>query len=241
VIGASSGVGRAIARELATRRWDLVVAARSADVLAALADDLARDHAIAATALTLDVCGSDDDLDAFCSTATTVLSTIDAVLITTGAIAARDDGTGAWDDMRSLVDTNLVGVMAIAGRFVSVMEEADNGTLVLFSSIAAEAPRNRNVAYAAAKAGLNAFAASMQHRVNGTGVGVQLVTLGYVRTAMTAGQDLKLPQADPAQVARRVADGLGDGSRTIHEPRWWGLVTRVLRGLPRGVYRRLKF
>ena len=75
----------------------------------------------------------------------------------------------------------------------------------------------------------------------GTDVGVQLYKLGYVRTAMTAGQSLKLPQAEPAQVARRVADGLGDGSRTIFEPRWWGAVTRVLRGLPRGIYRRLKF
>ena len=90
--------------------------------------------------------------------------------------------------------------------------EGQGGTLVLFSSIAAAAPRRRNVAYAAAKAGLESFGRSMRHRTAGTPVEVQVYALGYVDTAMTRDLDLKLPVADPGRVAELVVGRLDQGS-----------------------------
>ncbi len=189
----------------------------------------------------VDVTGPDEELQSFIDRATAALPSVDAVLLTVGAVAAVDSGTDDWATASTLLDTNFGGVIKIAGKFVGTMEETDRGTVVLFSSIAAAAPRDRNVVYAAAKAGLESFGKSMQHRLAGSRVSMQIYALGYVDTAMSQGQQLRLPPADPAKVARRVVSGLNDGSKTVYEPRWWGLIVRVLRALPWPIYRRLKF
>jgi NAD(P)-dependent dehydrogenase (short-subunit alcohol dehydrogenase family) len=77
--------------------------------------------------------------------------------------------------------------VTLVGAFVERFEHRGSGTIVLFSSIAA-APRGRNVVYGAAKAALEHYGRSLQHRLAGGPVRVQVYALGYVDTAMSAGQ-----------------------------------------------------
>lgn len=241
MVGASAGVGRAVATELAGRGSALVVASRDQAALEGLADDLRARHGVEVTVLAVDVTGPDDDLRAFLDEVTGALGRIDAAVITAGAVAEDDDGVGDWDRSEALVATNFLGPMKLGGALVEWFEQQEGGTLVLISSIAAAAPRRRNVAYAAAKAALESFGRSMQHRTAGSGVDVQVYALGYVDTAMTRGQDLKLPVADPRRVARRIVDRLDQGPTFRYLPRPWGVVVRVLRWLPTPIYQRLKF
>jgi decaprenylphospho-beta-D-erythro-pentofuranosid-2-ulose 2-reductase len=241
VVGASSGVGRALAGELAAQGYDLVVGARDRDDLEAVAADLSLRHGAAVTPLAVDLEGPDDDLELFVKACLSALPTVDAVLVPAGAIASDDDGSAAWSTATTLVTTNLLGVVKVAGTFASHLEAHGGGTLVLFSSIAAATPRGRNVVYGAAKAGLEHFGRGLQHRFAGGPVRVQVYALGYVDTAMTRGMRLALPVARPERIARRVVADLGRPVRVRHLPRWWGLVVRVLRLLPWPVYRRLRF
>ena len=241
VVGASSGVGRALAGELAARGYDVVVSARDREDLEAVAADLALRHGVAATPLPLDLAGPDDELELFIKACLTALPRIGVVLVPAGAIAVDDDGTAAWPTATTLVTTNLLGVIKVAGAFVTQLEAQGGGTLVLFSSIAAATPRRHNVVYGAAKAGLDYFGRGLQHRFAGGSVHVQVYALGYVDTAMTRGIRLALPVASPEKVARRVVADLGRPVRVRHLPRWWGLVVRVVRLLPWPVYRRLRF
>ncbi|MGH9235651.1 MAG: SDR family NAD(P)-dependent oxidoreductase [Acidimicrobiales bacterium] len=241
VVGASSGVGRALATELAARGYDLVISARDDEDLAAVASDLALRHGAAVTARALDLCGPDDELERYVKACVAEVPAIDAVLVPAGAVADGDDGTASWPVTDTLVTTNFVAVTKLAGRFVEQLETQGQGTLVLFSSIAVASPRRRNAAYGAAKAGLHYFGRALQHRVAGSGVRVQVCVLGYVDTAMTAGQDLHFPVADPRRVARAVVRGLGRDRRVAYVPRWWRPVVSVLRLLPWPLYRRLRF
>ncbi len=241
VVGASSGVGRSLADELAARGYDLVVSARDHEDVAAVAADLALRHGITATPIVVDLNGPDDELELYVKRCLDTLPTVDAVLVPAGAIADDDDGSAPWSSATLLVTTNLLGVVKVAGRFVSQLEAQGGGTLVLFSSIAAATPRGRNVVYGAAKAGLEYFGRALQHRFAGTPVHVQVYALGYVDTAMTRGMQLMFPVASPARVARRVVAGLGEPVRVRYEPRYWGAIVRVLRLLPWPVYRRLRF
>jgi short-subunit dehydrogenase len=241
VIGASAGVGRALAEVLAGRGCDLVLAARHERDLRALAADLTTRHGVRATAVPLDLAGPDEDLDRWYRACTAELPEPDAVLVTAGTVDDADDGLAAWDLSARIVTTNFTSVMKLAGRFVAGFEERGGGTLVLFSSIAAAAPRRRNVAYAASKAALEAFGRSLQHRVAGTEVRVQVYALGYVDTAMTRGRQLRLPPVAPAAVADHVVAGLRRDRRVSYYPRYWAPVTRGLRMLPWSVYRRLDF
>jgi short-subunit dehydrogenase len=241
VVGASAGVGRAIAAELAGRGAALVVAARSHEALDDLARELRDRHGVEVTVLPLDLTGPDAELRAFLHEATAVLGRIDVAILTAGAVDDDDDGVGDWERTEDLVTVNLLAPLKLGGALVKQFEGQGGGTLVLFSSIAAAAPRRRNVAYAAAKAGLESFARSMRHRTSGTPVEVQVYALGYVDTAMTRGLDLKLPVADPGRVAELVVGRLDQGSSFRYLPRPWGLAVRVLRWLPAPIYDRLRF
>jgi short-subunit dehydrogenase len=241
VVGASAGVGRALSVELAGQGADLVVAARNHDALTELAEDLRIRHRVQVAVLPVDLTGPDVDLRTFLRDATDALGRIDVALVSAGAIAEDDDGVEDWERSERLVTTNFLGPMKLGGALVELFERQQGGTLVLFSSIAAAAPRRRNVAYAAAKAALESFGRSMQHRTAESPVEVQVYALGYVDTAMTQGLDLKLPVADPRRVAERIVGRLDQGSGFRYLPRPWGAVVRVLRLLPAPVYRRLRF
>jgi decaprenylphospho-beta-D-erythro-pentofuranosid-2-ulose 2-reductase len=241
IVGASSGVGRSLASTLAADGWSLVIAARSADDLDVIASDLATRHGVSVTPLVVDLMWDSRRLGEFVDRSTGLLPRLDAVLIPAGAVADIDEGTNDAETTARMVQTNMLGVMVVAGRVIAKMEQAGFGTVVVCSSIAAAVPRDRNVAYAAAKAGLESFGRSMRHRLANSRVAVQVYALGYVDTALSRGQQLRLPPASPDAVARTIVAGLDTGSFQRYEPRYWGAIVRVMRALPWFVYRRLKF
>jgi short-subunit dehydrogenase len=241
VVGASAGVGRALATELARRGYDLVIGARHAEDLDAVAADLALRHGGAVTPAPLDLCGPADALEGYVDDCIARLGEVDAVLVTAGAVDDADDGTAPPAVTARLVQTNFLGVVTLVGAFVERLEEQGGGTVVLFSSIAAAAPRGRNVVYAASKAALEHYGRALQHRLAEGPVRVQVYALGYVDTAMAAGRRLPLPPADPARIARTVVDCLHHERRFTYLPRYWRPITFGLRHLPWPVYRRLRF
>jgi short-subunit dehydrogenase len=241
VVGASAGVGRALSEELARRGYDLVIGARHADDLGAVAADLALRYAVTVTPRPVDLCGPADAVERYADECFEALGEVDALLVTAGAVDDADDGTASPTVTATLVQTNFLGVATLVGPFVGRLEHQGGGTIVLFSSIAAAAPRRRNVVYGAAKAALEHYGRSLQHRLAGGHVRVQVYALGYVDTAMAAGQRLLLPRADPQRIARTVIDGLHRDCRFTYLPRYWRAITFGLRCLPWPIYRRLRF
>jgi short-subunit dehydrogenase len=241
VIGASAGVGRALSEALAAGGYDLVLAARDARDLDVVAADLRVRHGATVTTLPLDLVASDPELDAWFESCAASLPVIDAVLVPAGGAQAGDDHLVDPRTADAVLTTNFVAVMKLANRFLAGFEARGRGTLVLFSSIAAAAPRRRNVAYAAAKSALESYARSMQHAFAGTDILVQVYALGYVDTSQARGQQLRLPATPPARVAEVVVRNLHRPHRFGYVPRYWAPVVAVLRRLPWPVYRRLAF
>jgi decaprenylphospho-beta-D-erythro-pentofuranosid-2-ulose 2-reductase len=241
VVGASAGVGRALSEELARQGYDLVLGARHGDDLDALAADLQIRHAVELTPRPIDLCGPPDAVARYVDECFAGLGEVDAVLVTAGAVDEADDGTAPPSLTTALVQTNFLGVVTLVGAFVERFEQQGSGTIVLFSSIAAAAPRGRNVVYGAAKAALEHYGRSLQHRLAGGPVRVQIYALGYVDTAMATGRRLLLPPADPQRIARAVVAGLHRDRRLTYLPRYWRAITFGLRRLPWPIYRRLRF
>jgi len=241
VIGASSGVGRALSESLARAGYDLVLAARSGRDLEAVAANVRIRHGVKAVPIELDLRGPDEDLAGWFERCTRELPSPDAVLIPAGAVDDEDDGLSDPELIDRLVETNFLGVVRVARRFLNAFEARGCGTVVLFSSIATAAPRRRNVAYTAAKSALAAYARSMQHRFAGTEIRIQVYALGYVDTAMTQGRKLLFPVARADRVADAVVSGLYRSRRFQYSPRPWALVAFVLERLPWPIYRKLEF
>jgi NAD(P)-dependent dehydrogenase (short-subunit alcohol dehydrogenase family) len=239
VVGATSGVGRALARRLAEAGYDLVVAARDDAELDVVAADIAFRSGRCCHTLRADIAEPTWDADAFAAACVARLDGhVSCLFIPAGG--AREDDVGPNPEVVApLAGLNFIGPARVGAAFGRIMQGAGGGAIVFFSSIAAAAPRTENAAYSATKAALEVYAKGLRHALEGHAVRVISVALGYVDTPQSYGLQVALPIASPEVVAERVIKLSCGAGGDYHVPRFWWLVTTTLRALPWPVYRHL--
>lgn len=235
VVGASAGVGRALAEELAAAGYDLLLVATDERDLEIAARSLRTTCGVGVDIIAADLADPGRAVERI----VTAARRVDAVLVPAGLSHDADDGRLDAESLRRIVDVNLTSIMAIVSGFLPAFIEDGSGSIVGFGSIAAARGRGRNVAYAAAKRGLRSYFESLGVAVAGTGVEAQLYELGYVETQQTFGKRLLPPPADARAVARVVVSGIGSGSRIRYLPRYWQVLTFGVSLLPSRAFRKL--
>jgi decaprenylphospho-beta-D-erythro-pentofuranosid-2-ulose 2-reductase len=238
IVGGSSGIGRSLARALAARGTNVLLIARTKEDLSATASDLTVRFGIRAAWIAMDISQPELDAEALARRCVDTIGDVHAVYLPAGAVSDDDLGPNpaAVDPMTAV---NFTGPAKIAAAFGKDMAARGSGTIVFFSSIAAAAPRRKNVAYSAAKAALEVYAKGLRHDLEPKGVRVAVVAPGYVDTRLSYGMALRFPVASPDQVADFVVARELRGRH--YYPRFWGWITWVLRHLPWSIYRRLSF
>lgn len=238
IIGASSGLGRALAVELASRKQPLLLVASERRDVEATCADLRLRHGIDARALGMDLAGEADP-SARVLAALEGMPPATSLLLPVGVSRRDDDFSLDAGAIGQLLAVNLHAPLAIVHGLLPALLES-KGTVVLFGSVAAQRGRGRNVAYAAAKRGLTSLAESLRQRYRTRELRVQLWQLGFLRTNLTHGMKLPLPALAPEDAARRVVDRLGKGSFERYLPSWWWPIIFLIKRLPWFVYRRMK-
>lgn len=238
VVGASSGLGRALAEELAAKKRDLLLVASDDRDLEAIASDLNLRHGVAVRVLALDL-GREFDPGARIAAALDGLPPPDALLLPAGLSRSDDELALEAGAIGQLLAINLHAPLAIVHALLPRLLEA-RGTVVLFGSIAAVRGRGRNVVYASAKRGLVSLYESLRHRYPADELRVQLYQLGFLATNLTHGMKLPAAPADPAAIARTVVRRLGRPSSMRYLPEKFELIAWVVRALPWALYRRMK-
>ena len=241
VIGASAGLGRALAATLAAAGHDLVLAASDARDVEALAADLRLRHGVRATAVAIDLGGAGVDLEPL-ARAADGLGGADVLLLPIGwtAEAARDDGTLEPDVAERLLRANFLSVVAVVARFLPEMRRRPGARIVGFGSVAAARGRGANLIYASAKRALQTYFEGLRHACAGTPVRVQFWVPGYLDTNLAFGRSTPLARADPARFAARVVDRLRDGDLVVYHPGWWRPLCAAVRWVPWVLFERLK-
>lgn len=237
VIGASRGLGRELARELARAGKDLVLVASGAADLVALADELDRKHRVRAIVVVADLGAAEPPIDAVVA-AVRGAGSLEGLLLPIGAARSDDDGTLERGAAERLLRVNLLAPMALVAALLPDLL-ATGGTIVGFSSVAAARGRGTNVVYAAAKRGLESYFESLRHGCAGT-LRVQLYVLGYLDTERVTARTV-LPKGDPRRLARLVVRDLGRSFDRRHYPRWWRIIVMGIRWVPWPIFRRLRF
>ena len=239
VVGASAGLGRAIAEVLGRERQSLLLVAGDERDLAALSADLevagARIRTIAHDAA--DHAGLADVI----AESLTPEEEIEGVLFPLGAMAPGDDGSLTPQEAERLVRINFLCVTSVVGRLLPRLVRQGNGVIAGFGSVAAVRGRGQNVIYAASKRALESYFESLRHLGEPRGLTVVFYTLGYMDTGLAFGKRLLFPKADPSSVATRVRRELGRERGGRYEPKWWGMIAAAVRRLPWFVFRRLRF
>lgn len=238
VIGASSGLGRALATELARRGDALLLVASDLRDLDALAASLNLEHGVPVRALAIDL-GREGDPGARITGALQGLPPTKTLLMPIGYSREDDDFSLDAGAVGQLLAINLHAPLAVVHALLPRLVEA-HGTIVLIGSIAAVRGRGRNVVYAAAKRALVSVYESLRHRYATDELRVQLYQPGFLATNLTHGMALPMPAAEPRDVAKTIVRRLDRGSALRYLPPRWALIAWIVRWLPWPIYRRMK-
>ena len=235
VTGASRGLGEAFAVALAAPGTRLWLVARSAEALAEVARRV-RSRGATAEAITLDVTDTDAtartirEIDATCGG-------LDLIMANAGAGAASPDlAPYAWESIEAAIRTSFVAAAATLTAALPAMVARRRGHLVATGSLASYGALPGSAAYCAPKAGLDMLLDTLRLDLQGTGVAVTNLRLGFVRTRMVERSTHPMPQLlDPDDVAREVVKRLARRPREIVMPRALATTVRALGGLPASV------
>ncbi|MEM9997820.1 MAG: SDR family NAD(P)-dependent oxidoreductase [Bacteroidota bacterium] len=223
VTGASAGIGRACADDLAQRGLSLVLVARRDDRLQTLADDLAARHGTEARAVAADLATPEglDAIEAATADLDVGLLVAAAGFGTSGRFVEADLGPEL-----TMLDVNCRAVVRQAHHFGRRFATRGRGGLVLFGSIVGFQGTPFSAHYAATKAFIQTLAEGLHLELASAGVDVISSAPGPVATEFAEVADMQMgATVNPAQVARATLDGLGKRG-TVYP----GLLTKVLSG-----------
>ena len=183
ITGASSGIGEALAGCFAAAGFDLILVARSADKLQALAAALAQQHGVAAQVQPADL--SRPDAAAKLLKALTPKHGGVEVLVNCAGVLQQGAFTKlAHDSHQRIIDLNISGLTAMLSAFLPGMVARGTGRVLNVASIAAFQPVPTLASYAASKAYVLSLSESLAEELRGTGVTVTALCPGITATAM---------------------------------------------------------
>jgi decaprenylphospho-beta-D-erythro-pentofuranosid-2-ulose 2-reductase len=241
LLGATRGMGRAVARVLAARGERLFLLGRDEHALARSARDLeargAREPVGTALCDLLDPAGFDVALDA----ADRALDGFNAAILTAGLFATQDRLEADAPLRRDVIAADFAHSIEWCEAVRRRLLPRGGGVLCVFSSVAGERGRTPSVFYGAVKAGLTRYLEGLDHRYHSEGLRVVTVKPGFVHTAMTEGLPAPPFAGSPEAVARRVVRAIDRGTPVVYAPAIWQAVMLAVRALPRSVMRRATF
>lgn len=179
VTGASSGIGEALATELAARGHSLIVVARRGELLEALASKLTAEHGVTVEVRQSDLSNREQRQDLVTELSEREISILcnNAGIATFGPLAGLDP---AYE--RDQVELNAVAVHDLTLAVMPGMIGRGAGGILITGSAAGNMAIPNNATYAATKAFVNTFSESLRDELKGTGVNVTLLAPGPVRT-----------------------------------------------------------
>jgi NADP-dependent 3-hydroxy acid dehydrogenase YdfG len=198
VTGAGSGIGRATALALAREGADVALAARRAERLDAVAEEVREQYGRDAIVVPTDV--SDvDAVEALVDRAVDALDGLDVAVVNAGLVAGAGVDELSTDEYRRLTAVNVDGTF-FTTRAVLDPLRASGGHLVFVGSYAGQYPRPFNPVYAATKWWTRGFAKSVSAEVGEAGVGVTVINPSEVRTEIEVAGEPFEERFDPGEV-----------------------------------------
>ena len=229
LIGASEGLGRAVAERLSARGVELVLSARSEERLAELAD------ALPGRAVVVPVDVSDG---ASVVQAAQIAGAVDGIVYMPGLYWPMD--AAEWDTERALamMDINFNGALRCLGEVIPGLVARGSGHIVLCGSLSAYRGLPASVGYSASKAALASLADTLDLDLAGKGVEVQVIHPGFIRTRLTDKNEFSMPQImEPEAAGRAFVEAMDGGKfhRAFPAPFAW--LFRLTPLMPRWFFR----
>lgn len=242
IAGASSGIGAAVARELARQGWHLALSARRETELTQLAAELRQCYPAQVFSVFVHDVTHYEASDALIEAAAKDLGGLGAIFVNAGIGLGGRIGGKTFDKSRRTIETNLLGAMAITDAAVRYFRGHGGGHVIGTCSVAAFAAFSGNVAYSASKAGLAMYLEGLRAEGWREHIRVTVLYPGFVRTPIVEGVAHTPFAIDVDKAARLIVQAIEKQVPSAIIPRFpWLLARWLLPLLPSRLLARLGF
>ena len=242
ILGATSGMGREVARRLVERGDSVFLLGHNeANLQKAAADLKARNPRGEDVGYAFCDLARPETFAPALDAADAALGGFDSVIVTAAMFATQEQLEADLELAQRLLTVNFANTVVFCEHARKRLLARGGGNLTVFSSVAGDRGRKPVAIYGATKAGLSHYLESLDHKFHSQGLHVLCVKPGFVKTSMTAG--LKPPPfaGEPSRVALDVVRAIDARKPVIYTPSIWALVMLVIRWLPRFVMRKIGF
>ena len=229
IVGASSGIGRALAIDLLKRGARVALSARNASLLESLAENAQPGQTLV---LPMDV-NNGSEIESAYAQLTDAWSGFDLLVLLAGThLPVR-----AWelnaDEAEQLFRTNVFGVIRASALVIPDLVQKGDGAIAVVSSVAGYCGLPTSLVYGASKAALINFTETLYLDLRSKGVSVYLINPGFVRTPLTDRNPFEMPALISAEeAATHMLKGFANGEFEIHFPKRFTRLMKLLRLLP---------
>lgn len=236
VVGASSGIGADLVRQLAATGCRVVAIARRQDRLLALVNDYPQQ----VIAWPIDIT-TGEDVNQQIAQMAAALGGLDLFIYNAGIMPRVGKDDYPTEDDLATVDVNFSAAIRWINGAALRFSATGAGTIVGVSSVAGDRGRRGGPVYAATKAGLNVYLEALRNRLTVKGVSVVTIKPGPIETAMTAGLGA-LPLMIPSNIAaKQILMHAGKGTSVAYVPGVWKFIMWIVRAVPQAIFQRLDF
>ncbi len=236
VIGASSGIGAALSRELAGQGYIVAAAARREEKLNELkAEGNGRIHIYPHNVTQY------NQIPALFQTIVHDLGGLDLIAYVAGVQPPVALDEYNFEKDTTMIQVNLLGAIAWLNQAAARFERAKSGHIVGVSSIAGDRGRVGSPVYNSSKAGLNTYLEALRNRLTRHDVTVTTIKPGFVDTVLLENAAKTFWVISPEQAAQQIHKAIQRKRQTVYVPARWGLVGLIIRHIPSFIFRRLSF
>jgi short-subunit dehydrogenase len=241
LVGASSGIGAALARRLAHEGYTVACLARRADLLQVLCDDINQASGeTRAVPYTHDTTNYKVIPQLF-KDIVTDFGGLDLFVYCAGISLPVGLNNFDFEKDRATTEANYIGALAWFNPVAEMFQALKKGQIVGISSVAGERGRVGNPSYNASKAALSCYLEALRNRLTRLGVHVLTVKPGFVQTDMVKSAKGTFWVISPEQAADDIWNGIRRHKQDIYIPARWRLVMFIIRNIPSVIFRRMKF
>jgi decaprenylphospho-beta-D-erythro-pentofuranosid-2-ulose 2-reductase len=242
IVGASDGMGAALARKLAKEGYTLALLARRRENLKKLCDEInSTANEVRALAYPHDVANHKEVPDLL-RKIVAELGGLDVIVFMAGVNYPPGINNYKFDTDRQMIEINLIGAMAWLSPVAEMFQNAKAGQIVGISSVAGDRGRVGNPGYNTSKAALTTYLEALRNRLTRHGVNVLTVKPGFVKTEMLKAAQGGTPLAITAEKAvDDIYQAMRKRKQTIYTPFIWRYIMLIIQHVPSVIFRRLSF
>ncbi len=242
IVGATSGIARAVARGLAEQGHRLILAGRQRDALEAMARDLTVRYEAEAAVEVFDASDTTTHAELVARAFEHFGGDLTGAFLCYGTLPDQKQCEQDFAAAQQAIAVNFVSYVSLLHELATRFEQRRQGWLCAVSSVAGDRGRQSNYVYGSAKAGLSTFLEGLRNRLHPHGVQVITIKPGQVLTPMTEGiVNPKSPLvAKPERVGRDIVRAIQARRNCIYTPWIYRIVMSVIWAIPEMLFKRLK-